>query len=27
MPSELTRALGGLGERMLPRPGEDNSKG
>jgi regulator of protease activity HflC (stomatin/prohibitin superfamily) len=27
IPSELTRALGGLGERMLPRPGEDNSKG
>jgi regulator of protease activity HflC (stomatin/prohibitin superfamily) len=27
IPSELTRALGGLGERMLPRPGDDNTKG
>jgi regulator of protease activity HflC (stomatin/prohibitin superfamily) len=27
IPSELTRALGGLGERMLPRPGDDNSTG
>jgi regulator of protease activity HflC (stomatin/prohibitin superfamily) len=27
IPSELTRALGGLGERMLPRPGDDNSQG
>ncbi len=25
IPSELTRALGGLGERLLPRPGEDSS--
>jgi regulator of protease activity HflC (stomatin/prohibitin superfamily) len=25
IPSELTRALGGLGDRMLPRPGEDSS--
>jgi regulator of protease activity HflC (stomatin/prohibitin superfamily) len=27
IPSELTRALGGLGERMLPRAGEDKSEG
>ena len=26
IPSELTRALGGLGERMLPRPGEDTTE-
>ncbi len=25
IPSELTRALGGLGERLLPRPGDDGS--
>jgi regulator of protease activity HflC (stomatin/prohibitin superfamily) len=27
IPSELTRALGGLGDRMLPRPGEDDQTG
>jgi len=26
IPSELTRALGGISERMLPRPGEDSSQ-
>jgi regulator of protease activity HflC (stomatin/prohibitin superfamily) len=26
IPSELTRALGGLGERMLPRPGDDRTE-
>jgi regulator of protease activity HflC (stomatin/prohibitin superfamily) len=26
IPSELTRALGGISERMLPRPGEDSEK-
>ncbi len=25
IPSELTRALGGLGERLLPRPGDDST--
>ena len=24
IPSEFTRALGGIGERMLPRPGDDS---